>query len=243
VGSIGLIETASHRTIGRLTMSLVPRKSIDAVQFFENHIAPWNSHATQIGTTTAAITDLTTKAAAARANYDAQQTAQDAAKTATMAFQNSVEVLRLAGAAIIKNIRSKAETTGVGVYELAQIPAPAIPSPIGPLGKPSDFKVALDETGALTLKWKCTNPIGATGATYQLYRQIGPTGEFTFLGGTGRKDFTDATVPAGTGQVTYQIQAVRSTSVGPWARFTVSFGVGGGGPMTITEGTPTKLAA
>ena len=226
-------------------MSLVPRKAIEAVQFYENHLAPWTTNATAIGTTSAAMTDLTTKATAARDAYDAQQAAQDAARTATMTFQNAVTALRVAGSAIIMNIRSKAETTGNSVYELAQIPAPALPSPIGPLGTPNAFKVTLSQTGALELSWKCTNPQGATGTVYQLYRRIGATGEFTYIGGVGDKKFTDDTVPAGSAQVQYQMQAVRSTSVGPWALFIVNFGVSGGGTMTasVSEGTPAKIAA
>jgi hypothetical protein len=46
--------------------------------------------------------------------------------------------------------------------------------------------------------------------------------------------------------VTYQIQAVRSTAVGPWAQFNVNFGVSSGGAMTasVTEQPPSpKLAA
>src|SRR5688500_6466970 len=122
-------------------MSLVPKKAIDAVQFYENHLAPWTTNATAIGTTTTAMTDLTTKATAARDAYNAQQAAQDVAKTATMTFQDAVDALRVAGSAIIKNIRSKAETTGNSVYALAQIPAPATPTPLGPLGTPNAFKV------------------------------------------------------------------------------------------------------
>jgi len=36
------------------------------------------------------------------------------------------------------------------------------------------------------------------------------------------------------------VQAVRSTSVGPWAQFNVNFGTGG---TTVTAGTPAKIAA
>jgi hypothetical protein len=49
-------------------------------------------------------------------------------------------------------------------------------------------------------------------------------------------------VPAGSSQVTYQIQAVRSTAVGPWAQFNVNFGAPGQA-MSVTEGKPVKIAA
>ena len=59
---------------------------------------------------------------------------------------------------------------------------------------------------------------------YQICRRTAATGEFAYLGGAGEKKFVDTTVPAGAPQVTYQIQAVRSTAVGPWAQFNVNFG-------------------
>jgi hypothetical protein len=36
--------------------------------------------------------------------------------------------------------------------------------------------------------------------------------------------------------VTYQIQAVRSTAVGPWAQFNVNLGVSPGGPISVSVG-------
>jgi hypothetical protein len=78
---------------------------------------------------------------------------------------------------------------------------------------------------------------------YEVLRRIGAAGEFTFLGGTGMKQFTDPTIPAGSSQVTYQIQATRTTAVGPWAQFNVNFGTSSGGDTTATVGESPKLAA
>ena len=55
-------------------------------------------------------------------------------------------------------------------------------------------------------------------------------------------------MPAGSSQVTYQIQAVRSTAVGPWAQFNVNFGVSSAGfaiVKSVTESAPTppRIAA
>jgi hypothetical protein len=85
----------------------------------------------------------------------------------------------------------------------------------------------------------------AAGTVYQVGRRIGGAGEFTYCGGAGAKKFLDETIPAGSSQVTYQIQAVRSTAVGEWAQFNVNFGIGTGGAMTtsVTESSPTKIAA
>ncbi len=65
----------------------------------------------------------------------------------------------------------------------------------------------------------------------------GPTGEFNYLGGSGEKEFTDSTIPAGSSQVTYQLQAVRfPTGARPVGarQFNVNFGTGSG-TTTVTE--------
>jgi hypothetical protein len=80
---------------------------------------------------------------------------------------------------------------------------------------------------------------------YQVFRRNTPDGEFNYLGGTGDKKFVDSTLPAGSSQVAYQIHAVRSTAVGAWAQFDVSFGVGGSGTTvtSVVETNAPKIAA
>ena len=170
--------------------------------------------------------------------------AQEIAKAATAAADDAIAVLVQAGNDIIKQVRIKATTAGPSVFELAQIPAPATPTAVTTLGKPTDFSVELSETGALTLTWKCASP-RATGVVYQVWRCASPTDEFTYLGGSGSKLFVDSTIPAGSSQVTYQIQAVRSTAVGEFAQFNVNFGVSGGTTTvaSVEETAPAKKAA
>jgi hypothetical protein len=225
-------------------MSTVPKSIQDRITFYENHTPPWNTNAVAIGTTTTAVTDLTTKTTAARAAYNDQQAAQEAAKAATLALTNAIDAMSIAGANIIQQIRTKAGTAGDGVYVLAQIPAPATPSPVGAPGTPTDFSVALGQDGSLTLKWKCPNPAGSVGTIYRVFRRVGGTGEFDYIGGTGEKKFVDTTIPAGSSQVTYQIQGVRTTAIGPWAQFNVNFGTSSGGTMTAEiEETAKQKAA
>ena len=227
-------------------MGVVPTKSIQKVQFYEDHNAPFTTNAVAIGVTTIEVTDLGTKTSAARAAYDAQQVARQAAKAATEAFENAVDAMGVAGAALLKKIRAKAEQTGnPTVYTLAQIPAPPTPSARPAPGKPTDLTVELDGNGALVLKFKCKNPAGTSGTMYQVYRSVGG-GEFQYLGGAGERKFVDATVPAGATKLTYQIQAVRSTAVGMWATFVVNFGTNVGGGATasvVTAPASPKLAA
>jgi hypothetical protein len=225
-------------------MSVVPRDNVTKIQFFEDHIAPWTASAVAIGTTAAAVTALQTKTEAARDAYTAQQAARQAAETATEAVKQAVEAMGVAGAAIIDQIRAAAKNTGNNVYVLAEIPAPATPAPVGPPGTPSNFKVKLKQDGTLELGWKCNNPVGCTGVVYQVWRRFGGSGEFAYVGGNGGKEFVDATIPAGETQVTYKIQAVRSTSVGDWAEFNVNFGTNSGGTMTASvEPAAPKIAA
>jgi hypothetical protein len=226
-------------------MALVPDKKQQKISFYQSKIDPWTTNATAIGTTTTAVTALGTLVTAAQTAMDAQTTAEAAFRTAVEAANNAVNAMAAAGADIISAIRTKARTGGDGVYTLAQIPAPATPSPVGAPGQPKNFTVALNADGSLMLKWKCSNPAGSTGTIYQVWRRAGATGEFTYIGGAGAKQFLDAELPTGVSQVTYQIQAVRSTAVGPWAQFNVNFGTTSSGTMTaaVAEATPMRAAA
>jgi hypothetical protein len=222
-------------------MSVVPRNKPAKVAFFQSKVAPWTEHAVAIGTTSTAVTDLSAKVTAALAKLEAQVAAEQASKTATMAADNAVAVLARAGADIIKSIRAKAAVAGVTVYELAELPDPAIPTPVATLGTPHDFRVELGADGALTLKWKCSSP-RATGVIYQVLRSTDGGTNFGYVGGTGSKKFVDPSVPAGSASLVYKLQAVRSTAAGPWATFLVLFGTGAGGQLGATVAQP-KLAA
>lgn len=91
-------------------------------------------------------------------------------------------------------------------------------------GTPFDFRVTLSAIGELTLTWKCKNPKGTSGTMYQVWRRIGPTGPFVYLGQTGEKMFRDETIPLGSAMINYRVQAVRSTKAGAAAEHIVNFG-------------------
>lgn len=220
-------------------MSLVPRKFVDRIQFFNEHLAPWTANAVAIGTTPGEVTTLATQVQAARDAYEAQQAAQGAARAATETLRQAVAAMSNTGAGIIEQVRTKARSAGDSVFPLAQIPSPAIPSPAGPPGTPYNLVAELTGLGPLNLKWKCTNPVGTTGTVYQIWRRDNGSSPI-YLGGTGAKTFVDQTIPPGVNNVTYQIQAVRSTAKGDWATFNVNFGAGG---ATVTEMPAAKLAA
>ncbi|HEY0009709.1 MAG TPA: hypothetical protein VGB55_13355, partial [Tepidisphaeraceae bacterium] len=105
---------------------------------------------------------------------------------------------------------------------------------------PTDFKVSLENDGALSMTWKCPNG-GRGGTMYQIYRRIGAAGEFRYIGGSGSRKFCDPTVPAGASQVTYMIQGMRPTAIGQWGQFNVNFGTSGG--VTSTAVSESKVTA
>jgi hypothetical protein len=228
-------------------MSTVPANAKLRLEFYEAHIAPFTSNAVAIGTTTTAVTDLSTKTTNARDKYSAKVAAEQAAKVATSEWHSAVNAMSVAGSAIIDQIRAKAKITGgTSIYDLAEIPAPATPSPIPAPGQPTDLVITLTQSGAFDMKWKCPNPSNSTGTTYNIFRRVGAVGEFSYVGGSGAREFTDDTVPTGAALIMYKIQAVRSTLVGPFATFNVFLGVSSGGAMmieSVVQTTPPKLAA
>jgi hypothetical protein len=224
-------------------MSLVPSKATEKVAFFESRESDWSSNAVAIGTTAGAVTSLTTKVTTAKAKLLGVVTAKANLKTAVAEAQSAVRDMGQAGADIIRQIRTKAAIDGDGVYFLANIPAPATPSPVPPPGQPANFKVELNVDGSLKLSWKCPNPSGSVGTTYQIARKTGAVGAFVPLTTVGTRSFTDTTVPAGTAQVTYKITAVRTTAVGVSNEFVVNFGTAASGEVFASVQSAPKLAA
>jgi hypothetical protein len=237
-----------HRDEEFVIMGLIPPTITGKIGFFRSKNTPWAANSTAIGTTTGAVTSLATKVATAQTRLDEQVAAQESAKNATVALHEAVHDMVAAGADIIRQIRTKAALDGNAVYTLAEIPPPATPTPVGPPGTPTDFRVALNPDGSIKMTWKCANPAGASGTIYQVARRTGATGPFVALTSVGTRSLTDPTVPAGTASVTYRITAVRSTSVGVAAEFTVNFGTGSSGEMiasvvSVGGAAAPKLAA
>ncbi len=220
-------------------MSITPQTRLGKVEFYESHVGPWGSSAVAIGTTVSAVNALSALTSAARKAYGDHLVAQDAAKTATQKFYDTVRAMHDgpgAGADMLNTIKAFAQTTNnPNVYTLAMIPPPAIPGVSPPPAKPTDFRVNLLEDGSLKLNWKCSNPAGTGSTNYEVLRKSGITTTFTYLGQVGKKSFTDMTIPAGATPSIYQITALRSTQRGLPAQFTVNFGVGGGGSIFIAS--------
>ncbi|KAA0212975.1 MAG: hypothetical protein DYG94_13465 [Leptolyngbya sp. PLA3] len=230
-------------------MATVPTTNLGKIEFYESHLPAWGTNAVAIGITAAAAANLATLTTAARSAYNAHVTATAAARAATANFYDKVAAMHAgpgAGADMIRTIRAFAQSTNnPNVYVLAQIPPPATPGVVPPPGTPFDFRVGLLQSGAIDLRWKCTNPPGASGTVYEVMRRVGSE-PFVYMDSPGVRQFTDSTVPSGSGTVTYRVTAVRSTTRGNPAQFTVQFGTDAEG-VTITsvtgEGTTVKMAA
>ncbi len=182
-------------------------------------------HAAAIGMTPEQAAAFAGATAAAKAAILAQAQARQAALVATQAAKDAIMSLREEAGLAVRTIRAFAESQSGGtkggptpdeVYQLAQIPAPAAPSPAPPPAKPRRLSVALDAvTGALTLRWKVSNPAGTSGTTYLVRRRLPGETAFSLIGVTGRKQFVDATLMAGVEGVQYTVQGQRGRHAGP----------------------------
>ncbi|MBI5864616.1 MAG: fibronectin type III domain-containing protein [Planctomycetes bacterium] len=111
----------------------------------------------------------------------AQEQAKQAYRVATQETNGAFAALRATAGDDVRLIRAYAESQSKPevVYNTAQIPPPAAPTPIPPPGQPTDLTVTLaPSTGELTLRWKVTNPPGASGTSYIIRRRLPGESEF-----------------------------------------------------------------
>ena len=221
-------------------METVPQTHAEKIQYFQAHIAKWLENADAIGLSAAEVAEIEAKTLAARQALNQRNEARAAARSATLGLKMALAELSEAGSQAIMKIRTRAATYGNSVYAMANLPAPAQPSPLGAPGTPYDFKAALDSMGALTLRWKCKNPRNAVGTMYQVWRRRGYEGRPEFLGASGRRRFIDCTVPEGSATLVYEIVAIRSTARGNAAQFTVHLGVPAGMQKMLASFRPLE---
>jgi hypothetical protein len=206
----------------------------------------WETVGTSCGLTEPQITAFQTAAAAADEAVGEQFKAREAAKSSTVTANTSVKALRESLAGAIRSIDTfaLAQPDPAAIWAMAQIPAPKPRTASEPPGQPFDITAELDSDGNVTLKWKCTNPPGGN-VVYTVARSFSPTGTFTQVGVSGRRRFTDGTIPGGSPVVCYQVRGLRGQTVGQnSAVFTLRFGQGGGGLFIASQGeTSGKLAA
>lgn len=218
-------------------MAIIPPGKVDLIQFCEAHVPVWSAVGASIGLLPAQITALDTATKAARAKFNAAETARAASKAATLNLDDSCDTLRANVALLVKTIKLYADNQANPdpVYAAAQIPPPAAPTSNPPPGQPNSFTFTIEPGGLLTLRWKSSNSTSSTGANFVVARRVGNQSSvpFTVIGGTSSRVFTDDTIPAGVSVVTYIVTPKRNGVVGtPSDMISVQFGVGGGLSVT-----------
>jgi hypothetical protein len=220
-------------------MPVLPNKINERIAWFEQRMAAWTTNAAAIGLTPAQATSIAGLVTAARAAFDAAQTARQDAKNATVSQKSAVTSMDGLGADLVKTIRAFAQTTdNNNVFVLASIPPPAPPTPAGAPLPPTDLSAAPNADGTITLKWKGSV---ANQTFFTVWRKVGTSGAWTQIGSLAKRKFIDAAVPAPTGPgagttVFYNLRAQRGTAVSaPSDTTTVQFGSQGGDGAGLAE--------
>lgn len=223
-------------------MPVVPTKDVDAIQYFEDHVAIWAEQGVAIGVTTPQADGVSDATAAARSAYQTQQQAKQAAKNSTVAFQAAMRIMRTRGGDLIKTVKAFAANSPepLTIYTKAQIEPPAPPAPAPLPGQPTDFRVELQSDGAVNIKWKSTNSAASGGVYFSVRRKLAGENAFTLVGTTGSKSFVDDTIPTGTTSLTYIVQGFRGPAAGTASeQLSLQFGSAGSGAV----GTTLRMAA
>lgn len=231
-------------------MAILPTRTLELLEFMEQHATVWQGNAAGIGLSPAQATALVNAATEARAQHTNQMNVAAEARAATLTARTQLAAARVLFADAIRTIKAFAQHQAdpKSVYALAQIPPPTPPGPRPPPGLPTDFRAVLEPNGAITLRWKCQNPPGVSGTVYNVRRRLAGEAQYQLLGAIGMRRFTDQTIPPGTPAVQYVVQGQRGPIAGPPSLpFIVQFGSSGDDGLTITAqftGEPdAKLAA
>jgi hypothetical protein len=222
-------------------MSTLPDKREDFLTWCQAHAPVWEQSPSKIGLTPSQATAFTAATTTALTALLNQEKAKQAALSATDTAQDRIGELRSTAGEFLRTIRAfAAATNNEQVFVDAQIPPTSAPTPVGPPGTPENFKIELNNQGAVTLKFKCTNPSNASGTSYIVRRKLAGQAAFSFVGVTGKKSFTDTTISGTVTQIEYTVQAQRSDVSGPVSQtVTVRFGGGGAGGgqiVSVSEG-------
>ncbi len=213
----------------------------------QTHEKIFVDNAAALGLTPAQTTAFKTATDGTTAALTNQEQVKQAAKVATQEAADAFTTLRASAGETVGLIKAFAESQPDPnvVYNLAQIPPPAQPTPWPPPGQPTHLTVTLDPAlGALTLHWKAANPPGTTGTSYIVTRRLAGESTFSVVGVTGQKQFTDQTVPAGQTSVQYLVQGQRADSRGPVSTIlTVNFGKAPGEMTTSTATAPASATS
>jgi hypothetical protein len=216
----------------------IPRQGIDQIGFCETHAPVWAFDPAFIGLTPAQVTQLATLTAAARAAFEAAESARLASMAATTAYHDALASMRTHAADLVGLIRALAQSThDTEVYAAAQISPPRERRPAPTPTTPTEIDATLNSDGSITLTWRSHNATPSTGAYFQVERKLGGETGYRVIGGAPTRTFRDTTIPAGVGAAAYIITGFRGNRRGESSQsFVVQFGGG-------ASGAPIRMAA
>lgn len=226
--------------------SVFPTGDLPFVQYCEQRVQPWTTSAAAIGLSTSAANEFKALTDSARQAFNASEAAKQASKNATRTLRAAIKALRTAGGADVKTIRIFAEQQPdpTVVYNLAEIPSPSPRTPSVPPIAPNDITARLDiETGAMTIRWKVTQPKGIAGVVYRVERSTGTGQNWELAGLVGGKSFEDSDVPTAS-TILYRIIAQRGNlASNPSQTLVINFGNGPGTAKQVFSTRNMRVAA
>ncbi len=230
-------------------MPVYPETDAQRLIFCQAHAPLWVTNAAAIGVVPATATALQTATTTAQTAYDDMITARNAAKSATLNFRNKAAIMNDQARGIIGTVKAYAESRNdPNVYVLADIPAPAAPTPVPPPSMPTDFNAAIDGSGQLTLTWKAERRGPTTGVFFEVSRKSGTQLEFTVINATAETSYIDpgfaSFLASGPGNVSYRIRAIRGSNASPYVT-PILINLTGENPVvaSIGGGGSTAMAA
>ena len=217
----------------------LPPTIIGKIEFFEQRLADWAGNPDAIGLDAQQVTNLAGRLALARSAYTAAQQVRQQSKNTTATQKQAVGDLARYGSDLIATIRAFADlqTDPVAVYEQAELDMPAPKgTPLPPPVPATDVRTQMDNTGAVSIRWKGTI---ANGTVYTVYRRFAQNTPYAQIGTSTTKSFVDATVPVGTPEAAYYVVTMRDgQQSAPSEAVNIRFGavLQGGGPNAQTGG-------
>ncbi|MCL4222695.1 MAG: hypothetical protein KJZ65_15155 [Phycisphaerales bacterium] len=206
-------------------MTTVPKTFLGRLEFFERRLPAWSADPAAIGLTAGEVAQLAARVSTARQRYVELEAIRSAAEAATLAHKLANDAMYEFGSDLVQTIRAFADRSdNMGVYAAALIPPPKDPSPSGPPPQPTDVRFELLPSGGLRLRWKGSV---ARRAYFCIYRRIPGQRDFTLLDSITSKNYVDTTIPPGTTELTYSIQARRDQHSVGTPPMIVTFGRGG----------------
>jgi hypothetical protein len=214
---------------------------VSEIDYFENLYPNWQPTPSKFGLSAAQVTAVADATTSARQAYLAAQKSRETAKAATTQQREALRGMKRTGSNLIEIVKAFIEQSGdPSLWAQAGLQPPAPRGTVPPPNAPTDLSAGLDSQGNITLRWKSSQPAGASGTVFSIYRGLN-NAEPTLLETVGGRSFTDESVPAGVGSVAYAVRAKRSSKQSAFSpSLLLRFGRGSEGQLTLKS---VKLAA